>query len=79
MALDPAVFLPSSEFVQRMDELIARLKALETAPGFDEVRYPGERGARLAEERRVNGIPVPDPTLEELRELGRRMDIPFPT
>lgn len=78
LALNPAVFLPGDEFTQRMDALIGRLKALETAPGFDEVRFPGERGARLIVERGKNGIPLPESTARELRELGQRLGVPFP-
>jgi LDH2 family malate/lactate/ureidoglycolate dehydrogenase len=78
LALDPSVFLPVDDFARRMDDLIDRLKALEAAPGFDEVRFPGERGARLAEERRRDGIPLTTATAEELRKLAGEMNLAFP-
>jgi LDH2 family malate/lactate/ureidoglycolate dehydrogenase len=78
MAFDPKVFMPAKEFTARMDALIDRLKALDTAPGFNEVRFPGERAARLEVERRRDGVPLPATTAKSLVELGQRLGIPFP-
>ncbi len=78
MAFNPAVFMPAEEFAARMDELIDRFKALETAPGFDEVRFPGERAARIETARRQGGIPLPATTAKSLVELGERLGVPFP-
>ena len=35
--------------------------------------HPGERGAREAEKRRREGIPLPAPVVEELRALARAL------
>ncbi len=78
MAFDPKVFMAAEDFAARMDELIDRLKALETAPGFNEVRCPGERAARLEVVRHRDGVPLPRTTAESLTDLGERLGIPFP-
>lgn len=78
MALNPAVFLSEDEFKSRMDLLIDRLTSSEPAPGFDRVRYPGERGARLEAERRRNGIPLPPTMIRDLRHLAAELGLRFP-
>ncbi|MBT3359995.1 MAG: Ldh family oxidoreductase [Rhodospirillales bacterium] len=78
MAMDVSAFMDLGEFETRMDTLITRVKALQTAPDFDEVRFPGERGARLEAERLKDGIPLPESTARALREVGSRLGISFP-
>ena len=78
MALNVEAFMDRAEFEARMDTLIERMKALEAAPNFDEVRFPGERGARLEAERLANGIPLPESTVRALRDVGSRLGVDFP-
>lgn len=78
MAFDPGVFMPRERMGERMDMLIDRLKALHPAPGFSEVRFPGERAARLEAERRRDGIPLIPSTFDALVEAGERLGVPFP-
>ena len=53
-----------------IDELITSLKRAPTAPGFDEVLYPGEIEARADAENRRLGIPLPDDTRADLVRLA---------
>jgi LDH2 family malate/lactate/ureidoglycolate dehydrogenase len=68
IALDLARFVDPAEFRRQAGRLARAIKALPPQPGM-EILLPGERGARAAEERRRDGIPVPDAALEELRHL----------
>ncbi len=68
IALDLARFVDPGEFRRQAGRLARAIKALPPQPGM-EILLPGERGARAAEQRRRDGIPVPDPVLEELRHL----------
>jgi LDH2 family malate/lactate/ureidoglycolate dehydrogenase len=61
IALDVAAFADLDEFKQAVDETLAAVKGLG-----DDVRFPGERGAAVEEERRANGIPVPKKLWETL-------------
>jgi LDH2 family malate/lactate/ureidoglycolate dehydrogenase len=79
MALDPAVFISPDEFQSRMDDLIDRLTSSEPALGFERVRYPGERGARLEAERRRNGIPLLPTTIRDLQGLATDLGLHFPS
>jgi LDH2 family malate/lactate/ureidoglycolate dehydrogenase len=51
-----------------------------TAPaaGFEEVLVPGEPEQRTQDTRARDGIPLPDATVRDLTELGRRYSTPFP-
>ena len=78
LALKVDAFMPEAEFAARMEEEIRRLKALRPAAGFDEVCYPGEREARLAERRRAEGIPIPPETMKVLSEVADRIGVALP-
>lgn len=79
LALKVDAFMPETEFAARMEEEIRRLKALRPAAGFDEVCYPGEREARLAERRRAEGIPIPPETMKVLRAVAEETGAELPT
>jgi LDH2 family malate/lactate/ureidoglycolate dehydrogenase len=48
------------------------------AAGGEEARLPGARGDAMEREGRERGIALPDSIAQELRALGRQVDIPFP-
>jgi len=68
IALDLAKFVDPAEFRRQAGRLARAIKGLPPQPGM-EILLPGERGARIAEQRRRDGVPVPDAVLEELRNL----------
>jgi len=70
LAFKVSAFMPEADFRARMDEEIARLKALPPAAGFDEVMYPGEREWRIEAERSAKGIPLPISLVKTIVELG---------
>ena len=81
IALDIAKLQPLSDFNLRMEELIAELKSVPLAKGFEEVVYPGELEARNDERNRREGLHLPDDTLADLvklaSETGLERALPF--
>jgi LDH2 family malate/lactate/ureidoglycolate dehydrogenase len=81
IALNIEAFLPLAEFSARMERLIANLKAVPLAKGFDEVLYPGEIEARNEERFLKEGVLLPERTLADLarlaQETGREALLPF--
>jgi LDH2 family malate/lactate/ureidoglycolate dehydrogenase len=69
LALDVAAFMPVEEFDARMENLIAEVKSVPRAEGFDEIFYPGELEAR-AEERHRGGLTLPEQTTIDLGRLA---------
>lgn len=70
IAIDIAQVQPLTEFNARMDQLIADLKSVPLAQGFDEVFYPGEIEARNDARNRTDGLILPEDTLADLHRLA---------
>ncbi|MCC6174158.1 MAG: Ldh family oxidoreductase [Chloroflexi bacterium] len=60
LAIDPEHFASRETFERLADRQIAYVHAAQPLPGFEEVLVPGARGARTAEVRQREGIPVPE-------------------
>ena len=75
IALDIAAFQPVAAFHDRMAAMIAGLKDVPLAQGFDEVFYPGEIEARTDANNRREGLLLPDDTRADLRRLAGELDL----
>jgi LDH2 family malate/lactate/ureidoglycolate dehydrogenase len=78
LALNIAAFGPEAAFAERMERMIAQIKAVPRVPGCDEVFYPGEIEARNEERHRREGLPLPEKTLADLVQTANRMNLPAP-
>lgn len=78
MAVDVERFMSLNDFKTRIQSLIDMAHATAPAAGFSEVLVPGEPEQRTQEQRARDGIPLPDATVDELRELGAKYVTPFP-
>lgn len=78
IAIDIARFLPTEDFLARMDALAAEARSIAPAPGFDAVLVPGEPEERSRASRVAEGIPLAPTTIDELRSLGDDAGVPFP-
>ncbi len=68
VAIDPGAFGARAAYGQAADELLAQIKSVRPAPGFDEVLLPGEPEQR-ARAARASGVPVDEVTWGKLQEL----------
>jgi len=71
IAMNIEALQPLAEFNARMEEYIAKIKAVPLAQGFDEVFYAGEIEARNDERYRRDGLELPEDTLTDLRRIAR--------
>jgi len=78
IAVDISQFTDLEEYKGNIDELIEGIKALPKAQGFDEILVPGEPEYRTHEERSRNGIPLPEGTVQNLREVAERLGVKLP-
>ncbi|MCD6519538.1 MAG: Ldh family oxidoreductase [Anaerolineae bacterium] len=76
--LDIKRFMPLEEFKRRLGEMLRELNAMPPADGFDFVYYPGQIEGKRREKRRQEGIPIDPGLYQELEELGKRLNVPFP-
>ncbi len=70
IALNIAALQPLGEFNARMEALIAQVKSVPLAQGFDEVFYPGEIEARNDAANRQQGLALPEDTQADLRRIA---------
>ncbi|WP_026956517.1 Ldh family oxidoreductase [Algoriphagus vanfongensis] len=68
-------FRPANEFKSHMDNWIKRFRSAETTPGNEKVLIPGDPERELEEYRKTNGIPLLDPVVKDLSELGQRFGV----
>jgi len=75
IALDIAAFQPLTDFAARMERMIAELKSVPLAQGFEEVFYPGEIEARNDARNRADGLLLPADTIADLRALADKLGL----
>lgn len=78
LALKPDLVMPLEDYNARLAELVGRAKGCPTAEGFDEILMPGEPEARLAEERRRDGVPLSAEDRAGLVREAERAGVPLP-
>jgi LDH2 family malate/lactate/ureidoglycolate dehydrogenase len=78
MALDIARFGPRDVFETRIARMIAEIKAVPRAEGFDEVFYPGEIEARNEARHLRDGLDLPPKSLSDLAAAGARLGVAMP-
>ncbi len=74
-ALDVNAFLPIDAFRARVDALVALVKGIPTAEGFEEILIPGEPEMRKAARYRAEGIPIAEDVVAGLNELAAHLGI----
>ena len=68
-------FRPADEFKSHMDNWIGRFRQAQPTEGNEKVLIPGDPERELEAERRVSGIPLLKPVVEDLRNLGERFGV----
>jgi len=76
LALDIAAFTDPAEFRAAIDRAWDEMKSSALMPGATEIRLPGERLARVTEQRRREGIPIPAPLHKVLNDLAAELQVP---
>lgn len=75
ITFDPAVFGPRDQYEAAADKVLARIKAVPPAPGFQEVLLPGEPEIRNKAKRGAEGVPIPEATWDALVKSGSELGI----
>ncbi len=69
-------FRPAEEFQKDMDRWIKRFRAAEAVDG-KQVLIPGDPERELEIERKLHGIPLLEPVVQDLRSLSTRFHLDF--
>ena len=73
--INVASFARPEIFHAQMQGFLERIKASPRAPGFDEIRIPGEREARERQRRRREGIVLPRATWREVLAVANDLGL----
>ncbi|SHN03856.1 Malate/lactate/ureidoglycolate dehydrogenase, LDH2 family [Cyclobacterium lianum] len=68
-------FRPAEEFKDHMDNWIKRFREAEPVTGQEKVLIPGDPERELETERRQHGIPLLEPVVNDLKDLGERLGV----
>jgi LDH2 family malate/lactate/ureidoglycolate dehydrogenase len=80
IAIDPAAIDSQGSFERRLEDYLEQLVAAPTIPDAPgRVLVPGEPEANAAHRSAERGVVIDAVHAERLRELGERLDVPFPT
>ncbi len=60
-----------------MDDIIQELKNSPKASGHDRIYVAGEKEFEIAEYNTKHGIPILKKVVEELKESGAKLGVPF--
>lgn len=74
-ALDVEGFRERESYEEQMDKWIRTLRSTDPAPGTDGPLIPGDPERRTTEKRKVEGIPLIKPVLQDLEALGERFGV----
>ena len=78
IAVDVAIFGDKEGYTKQVDALAMQINNLPKAKGIDQVFAPGERGDSILELREVEGIPLPDGTLDRLAPIAEECGLKMP-
>ena len=70
-------FMDVDVFKARVDEWIRRFRATKPAEGTSGPLIPGDPERAAEADRSVNGVPLIEPVVEELREISQRSGVAF--
>lgn len=69
-------FRPADEFKEHMDKWISRFRQATPVEG-EQVLIPGDPEREMEKERLVQGIPLLDPVVKDLREVAGKFNLEF--
>lgn len=71
-------FRPKDEFKEHMDNWITRFRNAKTIQGEQKVLIPGDLERESEEQRLKEGIPLLTPVIEDLKNVGTKLNVSFP-
>ncbi len=78
LAIDPAAFRPLDEFKRDMDRLARELKDSPKAEGQPRIYVAGEKSFAKMAKYRTEGIPLGPKVVENLKQIGSELRVPWP-
>ena len=77
MAIDYGIFGDKKEMKARMSHLLQELRESPKADGHDRIYTHGEKEVESKAQKLIDGVPVNEKTLQELRDIGASQGLNF--
>lgn len=78
ISINPEMFVGLSDFQKNAQQAIFEIQAAKKSENQDRIYYPGEQSFELSERRRKEGILLSDIVIEDLFQLCKTYEVPFP-
>tara|TARA_A100001037_G_scaffold134926_1_gene122239 strand:+ start:1030 stop:2097 length:1068 start_codon:yes stop_codon:yes gene_type:complete len=78
LAIDISAFMDVEEFKKQVDVVIGEMRGSPSLPDVDSVRLPGEMAHVAYADRTANGVPLPDPLLDNLAKVAEDLGVEGP-
>jgi uncharacterized oxidoreductase len=75
MCIDPARFMPLTDFHAQVAALLQWVRSAPLAAGSTEILIPGEPETRVERQRRTEGIPIEEETWRQIRQAAERAGV----
>ncbi|MFP4057272.1 MAG: Ldh family oxidoreductase [Candidatus Brocadiia bacterium] len=76
LVVDPEAFGHADHYAREVERYVARIKGVRLRPGFTEVRLPGERAQRAAQQAERHGVAIEDYLLDRLNAIAEKYGLP---
>ena len=76
-AINIDAFQDVENFKNQMDAIIEKIHAAPMLDNNNSMRYPGERGDSIYNERSIYGIPLHPMVVEKLQKISKELDVPL--
>ncbi|TMI71055.1 MAG: Ldh family oxidoreductase [Bacteroidetes bacterium] len=70
-------FRPAEEFKMHMDKWIRGFRSAKTVKGHEKVLIPGDPEREMEEKYKIEGLPLLESVVEDLKKLAGKFDLPF--
>lgn len=70
-------FIDADEFKRQIDDYVRVFRATKPAPGTNGPLIPGDPEREAEQVRKKSGVPLILPVIEDLRDISRKIGIPF--
>jgi LDH2 family malate/lactate/ureidoglycolate dehydrogenase len=77
IAMDPKKLNPNIDMPARTEAMIEELASAKRAPNVDRILYPGQLEHEREDAAKLNGIELPQATLDALYKVALRTNLPF--
>jgi hypothetical protein len=76
LVIDPAQFRAPGEFEHDLEDMLGALRQVPPSDAAQPVLVPGDTEAAAMRQRLAEGVPLPDPLVQQLRQIATRCGAP---